>query len=109
MKRNSLYLRVGRRSVLHVELQSLQSLLLLDEVCGVQSHVLVEDLEVLAGKVRRITSTDVLTTVMVSDDDMQIHGASNNMLCVLGMQQKLIKAFKTLTIRGGIRFRKDHS
>lgn len=42
-----MYLRVGGRSVLSVQLQGLQDLLLLDEVCGVQSHVLMEDLEVL--------------------------------------------------------------
>lgn len=41
------YLRIWGRSVLDVELQSPQSLLLLDEVCGVQSHVLMEDLKVL--------------------------------------------------------------
>ena len=41
------YLGVGRSSVLYVELQSLQSLSLLDEVCGVQSDVLMEDLKVL--------------------------------------------------------------
>lgn len=41
------YLWVGRRSVLHVELQSLHGVVLLDEVRGVQSDVLVEDLKVL--------------------------------------------------------------
>lgn len=42
-----LYLRVRGRSMLNVELQSFQRLLLFDEVCGVQSHILVEDLKVL--------------------------------------------------------------
>lgn len=41
------YLSVRRSSVLYVELQSLQSLFLLDEVRGVQSDVLMEDLKVL--------------------------------------------------------------
>lgn len=47
------YLRVRGRSVLDVELQSPQSLRLLDEVRGVQSHVLMEDLKVLAGGKRQ--------------------------------------------------------
>lgn len=42
------YLRVGWNSVLYVELQSLQSVLLLDEVCSVQSDVLMKDLKVLS-------------------------------------------------------------
>lgn len=42
-------LRVRWRSVLHVQLQGLQRLLLLDEVRGVESHVLMEDLVVLGG------------------------------------------------------------
>ena len=41
------YLSVRWSSVLYVELQSLQSLFLLDEVRGVQSDVLMEDLKVL--------------------------------------------------------------
>lgn len=41
------YLRVGRCPVLYVELQRLQGLFLLDEVCSVQSDVLMEDLKVL--------------------------------------------------------------
>lgn len=36
--------------MLNVELQSFQRLFLLDEVGGVQSHVLVEDLKVLIGE-----------------------------------------------------------
>lgn len=44
------YLRVRWRSVLYVELQSLQSLFLLDEVRRVQSHVLMEDLKVLTNR-----------------------------------------------------------
>lgn len=41
------YLMVRWRSVLNVELQSPQRLLLLDEVCCVQCDVLMEDLKVL--------------------------------------------------------------
>lgn len=44
------YLMVRWRSVLYVELQGLQRLLLLDEVCCVQRDVLMEDLKVLTNK-----------------------------------------------------------
>lgn len=55
------YLRVRGRSVLDVELQSPQSLCLLDEVRGVQSHVLMEDLKVLAGgKRQRLQSQKII-------------------------------------------------
>lgn len=47
------YLRVRWRSVLDVELQSLQDLPFLDKVCGVQSHILVEDLKVLTHSKRQ--------------------------------------------------------
>lgn len=52
------YLRVRWRSVLDVEQQGLQDLPLLDQVCGVQSHVLVEDLKVLTHSKR---TTQVMT------------------------------------------------
>lgn len=54
------YLRVRGRSVLDVELQSPQSLLLLDEVCGIQSHVLMEDLKALAGGKRQRSQSEII-------------------------------------------------
>lgn len=55
------YLRIRGNSVLLVELQSLQHVGLLDEVCGIQSDVLVEDHEVLSETMRSGEQTEGTT------------------------------------------------
>lgn len=55
--------------MLFVELQSLQSVALLDEMCGVHSDIFVEDLKVLSetmrsGEQTKVTTVDIFPAFM---------------------------------------------